>query len=90
MSYELGGSITKLFKPGILGTPDKSEAEGLMVSLQGKKFIKCGRGQKPFGVYTSGSFRKMILLNEERISVTIPEGIITCGNAQIRYPKESR
>ena len=88
MTYELGKSITKLFKAGMFGIPDKSEAEGLLVALRGNKLIKCGAKKKPFGVYTAGSFRKMVLLNGERTEVTIPEGIITYGNTQIKVTED--
>lgn len=87
MNYRLGESITRLFKPGMLGMPDKSAAEGSLVYLDGDE-IKANDGKhRPDGVYTAGSWRKMMLLTGERVEVTIPEGVIYYGEASVKVAK---
>ena len=88
MNYELGRSITKLFKRGEWWI-DKSLAEGRLVKLQGNTFQICRSKDTPYGVYTAGSFRRIQPLDGEKIAITIPEGVITYGDVSVRSMDKS-
>ena len=58
--------------------------EGCLCSWRGGKLIRAGRRMKVAGVWTSGTYTKVLTLNDKLVEVIVPAGLVVKGNVQIR------
>jgi hypothetical protein len=61
----------------------KAVKDGMLVRKRGDKYVRCGRGQVPHGVYQVG-YSQMVDTGEDRKKVDVPTGVVLAGAAKVK------
>ena len=64
--------------------------QGSVVVLRGNRIQRCGKGQKPFGVWEDGHNRVTITLQGERVITPQPMGIVKYGVIGVKVAKTDK
>ena len=63
-------------------------SQGSLVTRQrNNRIIRCGRKQRPYGIWEDGHDRVTITVNDERIITPQPRGIVRRGVVDVKVAK---